>query len=237
MTANTPKAPPSGMSLQDWGRLVNKGYRDHYLPPEVAVPAVNAAMTKYRDAIAAYEAARNAPALTMSEHDAEKADLTARADALEKGKDAPGTPNTDKYRAEWADHERKLEALALVIGRREKDLQRAHREHQQAIIDAHRGRAEKLTAEVLADLETVAAKCFELGRELKVAEWGERFPDNWRGRPKTWGEDLIVDRGRAGEKTHAGDLLAVIRAAITNAVTPPDEPAVKVLGRDGEAAA
>ena len=193
-------------------------------------------MTKYRDAIAAYETCRSNPALTMGEYEAEQADLTARADALEKGKDAPGTPNVDRYRVEWADHQRKLEALAVVISRREKDLQQAHREHRQAIIDAHRGRADKLTAEVLADLETVAAKCFELGRELKVAEWAERFPDNWRGRPKTWGEDLIVDRGRAGEKTHAGDLLAVIRDAIAGAVAPPEEPAVKVVGRNDEAA-
>lgn len=235
MTALTTKNPPSGMSLQDWGRLVREGYRVHYLPPAVAVPAVNTAMQKYQAAVDAYEACRNAPALTMSEHEAERADLTARADALEKGKDAPGTPNVDRYRAEWADHERKLEALALVIARREKDLQRAHRDHQQEIIDAHRGTAEKLTEEVLADLDAVAARCFELGRELKVAEWAERFPDNWRGRPKTWGEDLIVERRRAGEKVHAGDLLAVIRA-ITSATAPPDEPAVHVMGRDDEAA-
>lgn len=230
-----PTSPPAGMSLQDWGRLVNKGYRVHYLPPAVAVPAVNTAMSEYQAAIDAYETCRSNPAVTMLEHEAEQADLTARADALEKGKDAAGTPNVDRYRAEWADHERKLEALAVVIARREKELQQAHREHRQAIIDTHRGRAEKLTAEVLADLDAVAARCFELGRELKVAEWGERFPDRWRGRPKTWGEDLIVKRGQAGEKTHAGDLLAVIRAAITNAVTPPDEPAVRVLGQDAAA--
>lgn len=237
MTALTTKAPPAGMNLQEWGRLVREGYRQHFLPPEVAVPAVNAAMEKYQAAISEYETCRSNPALTMGEYEAEQADLTARADALEKGKDAPGTPNVDKYRAEWADHQRKLEALAVVIARREKDLQQAHREHQQAIIDAHRDRAEKLTAEVLADLDAVAARCFELGRELKVAEWADRFPDNWRGRPKTWGEDLIVSRGRSGEKTHAGDLLAVIRGAIVTATAPPDEPAVHVMGRDDEAAA
>lgn len=228
--SNIPNAPTAGMDLRDWSRMVVKGYVSHYLPPAVDVPAVNEAMTKYRAAIDNYEAVRIAPALTMSEYDAEQADLTARADALEKGKDAPGTPNVDRYRTEWADHQRKLEALAVVIDRREKDLRAAHREHRQAIIDAHRAKAEKATDDVLADLDTIGAKLFTIGRELKIAEWAERFPDNWRGRPKTWGEDLIVKRGQAGEKTHAGDLLAVIREAITNAVTPPDEPAVKVPG-------
>lgn len=237
MTANIPTAPPAGMSPQDWGRLVTKGYRHHFLPPEVAQPEMSAAMKRYYAAIDAYEACRTAPALTMGEYEAEQADLTARADSLEKGKDAPGTPNLDRYRAEWADHQRKLEALAVVIARREKDLQQAHREHRDAVIDVHRGRAERLTEKVLAALDTVAADCFELGRDLKVAEWAERFPDNWRGRPKTWAEDLIVERRRAGEVVHAGELLAVIRDAIVSAVTPPDEPAVKVLGHDGTAAA
>lgn len=216
-------APPAGMDLRDWGRLVNKGYREHFLPPEVAVPKVNAAMRAYTDAIAAYEATRNAPALTMSEYEAEQLDVSARADALEKGKDAPGTPNVDRHRAELRDHERKMQALAVVIDRREKELQAAHREHRQAIIDAHRAKAEKATAEVLADLEAIAAKCFAIGRDLKVAEWADRFPDNFRGRPKTWAEDMVVERRRGGEKVHAGDLLGVIREAITAAAAPPDD--------------
>ena len=37
---NIPASPPAGMDLRDWGRLVNKGYREHFLPPSVAVSAV-----------------------------------------------------------------------------------------------------------------------------------------------------------------------------------------------------
>lgn len=237
MSTNIPTSPPAGMSMQDWGRLVQNGYKQHFLPAEVADPQVNAAMQAYLKAVENYEHTRSNPALTMSEYEAEQRDTEARANALEKGKDAPGTPNLDRYRLEQRDHQRKLEAMAVIIDRREKELVAIERERCDAVRDAHLAAADKLTEKVMAKLEEASADCFELAQHLRKADWAVTFAEGrFRGRPKSWTQDLIVERRQGGEVVFAGDLLATIRDAITAAVSPPEDTVTVLGGPDSKAA-
>lgn len=221
MSMNPPKA---GMDAQSWGRLAHRAYVEHFLPDAVADPKVNAAMRAYHDAVAAYHAARDEPALTMGEREAIRADRDRRADLLEKGKDDASTPNTDRYRAEWRDHELKVDALALVITRRENELRKIHHQNRQALIDAHRANAEKIAADVAGDLDAIAAKLNNMGQELRKSEWATQFPDKWRGRPKTWKQGLVIDRPRGGDVVFSDSLIDPLRAVVANVLGAPEGP-------------
>lgn len=212
----------AGISPANWGRLANRAYEDLFLPDALAEPKVNEAMAAYHAAVAAHRAARDEAGTTISEAEADRLDKENLANLLEKGKATDATPNRDKFLAERAAHERKMDALALIVNRREADLRRAIDGHRQDLIAAHRANADKLAGEVLDGLDALADKCNALGLELRKAEFSEAFPDRWRGRPKTWKQGLIVDRPRGGDLVFSDSLFTTIRQAINRAVGGPD---------------
>ena len=202
---------------------ITEAFPTHPLPDSTAVPAVNKAMTAYKQARDTYYAARSESGTTTYLEDAQRLDREARADALEKGEDTNATPNEDLHHREAADHARKLDALSLIASRREKELRDTIAKHRQALIDAHRAATLKRAEKIMDLIEGIGGECAAVADDIRKREWAETFP-NWPGRDRTWGKPLIVDRPRGKDVVTSADLLGPIARVLAQVLEVPEPP-------------
>lgn len=219
---------PSATARQQakfFSNLQNRAFPDHPLPPQtVKVRAVAEAIAAYNVARNAYEADRNQSGTTMTEYAAQEADKAAYVAALEAGKKGdPGTKHHDQWRKERADHLRKIEALAEIASRRERELREAVSTHRDALVATYAKSVAEQAEKVMAHLDEIAAELNACADTIRLREWSESFP-NWPGRARTWGRPLIVDHHN-GNPITSDDLLAGIRSTLAEVLKQPEPPA------------
>lgn len=207
-----------------FSNLQNRAFPDHPLPPQpVKVREVADAIAAYNAARDAYEADRRRSGTTMSEYAAQEADKEAYVASLEAGKKAdPGTKHHDQWRKERADHLRKVDALAEIASRREKELREAVNTHRDALIATYRQAVAERAEKVMVHLDALARDLADTADLVRLREWSETFP-NWPGRARTWGRPLIVDRHN-GNAITSDDLLAGIRSTLAEVLDAPEPP-------------